>query len=269
MYSKMQSLRRVFRHEAVALDPFAGNHHDLAVLDLAHELGADDVERASLRRQYPSLAEPADNKRPDAERIARADELLMREPDESIGAFDLEQGFDELLDETLLLAARDEVEYHLGVGGRLANSAFLDEGFAQSQRVGEVAVMRQREAAGIEIDEERLHVAQDRVAAGRVADMANGHIALQPVDHRPRGEMVADKTEAAFGVEMAPVEADDAGRFLAAMLERMESERRERRGIGMIEDAEDAARLVQPVLFEPVRLLGQNVLCHGPQASSQ
>ena len=47
------------------------------------------------------------------------------------------------------------------------------------------------------------------------------------------------------------VEADDAGRFLAAMLERMQSERRQRRGIGMVEDAEDAALLVQPVLFEP------------------
>ena len=97
--------------------------------------------------------------------------------------------------------------------------------------------------------------------------MADGHVARQPVDHRPRGEMVADKAEAAFGMEMVPVEADDAGRFLAAMLKGVQAERRQRRGIGMIDDAKDAARLVQPVLFEPVRLPGQNVLCHGPQAS--
>ena len=68
--------------------------------------------------------------------------------------------------------------------------------------------------------------------------------------------MVADKAEAAFGMEMVPVEADDAGRFLAAMLKGVQAERRQRRGIGMIDDAEDAARLVQPVLFEPVRLPG-------------
>ena len=86
--------------------------------------------------------------------------------------------------------------------------------------------------------------------------MADGHVARQPVDHRPRGEMIADKTEAAFGMEMVPVEADDAGRFLAAMLKGVQAERRQRRGIGMIDDAEDAARLVQPVLFEPVRLPG-------------
>ena len=64
-----------------------------------------------------------------------------------------------------------------------------------------------------------------------------------------------------------PVEADDAGRFLAAMLERMQTERGQGRGIGMIEDAEDAALLVQPVLFEPVQIgpLRVNVLSHGLQ----
>ncbi len=34
------------------LDAVAGDHHDLAVLDVAHELGADHVERAGLRRQH-------------------------------------------------------------------------------------------------------------------------------------------------------------------------------------------------------------------------
>ena len=70
------------------------------------------------------------------------------------------------LDETLLLAPRHKVENHLGVGGRLADGAFLDQSFAQRKRVGEVAVVGERKAPRIEIDEERLHVAQDRIAAG-------------------------------------------------------------------------------------------------------
>ena len=96
--------------------------------------------------------------------------------------------------------------------------------------------------------------------------MADGHVAFQPFDHRPRGEVVADQAHPAFGMKVAAVEADDAGRFLAPMLERMKAERRERRGVGMIEDTKDAARLVQPVVFEPAHrgLLGQNVLGHGP-----
>ena len=215
-----------------------------------------------------ALAELAEHERPDAEGIARADQLLVGEADQSIGAFDLEQRLDEFLDEVLLLAARHEMQDHLGVGGRLADGALLDEPFAECERVGEIAVMAEGEAAGIEIDEERLHVAQDRIAAGRVADMADGHVAFQPLDHGPRGEMVADEADAALGMEMAAVEADDARRFLAAMLERVQAKRGERRGIGMVEDAEDAALLVQPVLFEPAQIgLSQriNVLCHGRQ----
>jgi hypothetical protein len=52
------------------------------------------------------------------------------------------------------------------------------------------------------------------------------------------------------------------------MLESVKAERSERRGVGMIEDAEDAALLVQPVLFEPVQIgpLRVNVLSHGLQA---
>ena len=57
------------------------------------------------------------------------------------------------LDEALLLAARHQMEDHLGVGGRLADGAFLDQRLAQGERVGEVAVMGEREAARVEIDE--------------------------------------------------------------------------------------------------------------------
>jgi len=78
--------------------------------------------------------------------------------------------------------------------------------------------------------------------------------------------MVADQPDAALGMEMAAVEADDAGSLLAPMLERMQAERGQRRGVGMVEDAEDAALLVQLVLFEPGQcgLLSFNGIGHGP-----
>ena len=44
--------RRAQREGAVALDAVGGDDDDLAVLDLAHELGADDVERAGLRGEH-------------------------------------------------------------------------------------------------------------------------------------------------------------------------------------------------------------------------
>src|SRR5581483_12480241 len=52
---------------------------DLAGLDVAHELGPDDVEPASLRRQDPRVAEAADHQRPHAERVAQPDQRLLRQ----------------------------------------------------------------------------------------------------------------------------------------------------------------------------------------------
>jgi hypothetical protein len=85
--------------------------------------------------------------------------------------------------------------------------------------------------------------------------MADGRLAFQPLNDLARGEMVADEAETALGVEMMAVEADNAGGFLAAMLESVEAEGRERRSVGMAENAEHATFLMQAVLFEPGQAL--------------
>ena len=50
-----------------------------------------------------------------------------------------------------------------------------------------------------------------------------------------------------MGVELLAVIGDDAGRLLPAMLQRVQAERDQRRRVGMAEDAEDAAFLVQMI----------------------
>ena len=149
-----------------------------------------------------------------------------------------------------LRRAGDEVDDHLGVGGRLADRAVADEVAAQRQAVGEIAVMGDREAAAVELGEERLDVAQDGLAGGRVAHMADGREALEPLDGVAVGEAVADEAELALGMEDAAVEGDDAGRLLAAVLQGVQAERRDRRGVRVAEDAEDAAFLAQRVAVE-------------------
>ena len=139
---------------------------------------------------------------------------------------------------------------HLGVGGRLADRAVADELAAQGQPVGQIAVVGDREAAGLELGEQRLHVAQDRLAGRRIADMADGRAARQALDGRARRRSVADEAEPALGMEALAVEGDDAGGFLAAMLQGVQAERGDRGGVGMAEDAEDAAFLAQPVAVE-------------------
>ena len=100
--------------------------------------------------------------------------------------------------------------------------------FAQGQRIGQMAVMADREAARREIREQGLHVAQYGVAGGRVANVADRALPAEPVHRRLFGKMIADQAETALGIELLAVERDDAGCFLSAMLQGMQTERRER-----------------------------------------
>ena len=55
-----------------------------------------------------------------------------------------------------------------------------------------------------------------------------------------------------MGMELAPVEGDDAGGFLAAMLQGMQAKRHVGRGIDMAVNAEDRAFLAQMVVVEGI-----------------
>ena len=222
-------------------------HDDFAVLDVAHIFRADDVERAGLRGQDRAAVERAHHQRTDAERVAGADQLLVGEADEGIGAFQCAQPVDEAVDEARFARARDQMQDHLGVGGRLHDRALVHEFAAQRQPVGQIAVMADGEAERIELGEQRLHVAQQGLAGGRIADMADRRHAGQAVDDLALRKVVADQAETPLGMEPVAVEGDDAGGFLAAMLERMQAERGDGGGVGMAENAEDPAFLAEAV----------------------
>jgi hypothetical protein len=123
-----------------------------------------------------------------------------------------------------------------------------DEVAPKCERVGEVAVVGEREAAGVQIGKQRLDVAQDGVAGGGVAVVAERDVALEPADHLGLVEVVADEAQAALGMEVAAVVGDDARGLLAAMLQGVQAERGKGGGILVAEHAEDAAFLAQRVV---------------------
>ena len=61
------------------------------------------------------------------------------------------------------------------------------------------------------------------------------------------GKGLADVAHVALGVEAPAVERGDAAGLLAAMLQGMQAERRNRGGVGMAENAEHAASFAQPI----------------------
>ena len=61
----------------MAFNAVLRDHHDLAVIHLADEFRADDVQRAGLRSKHVSPVELAQHQRAQAKRIARADQLFV------------------------------------------------------------------------------------------------------------------------------------------------------------------------------------------------
>ena len=239
--------RRLPRQREEALHAVAVDDDHLAVLDVANEFRANDVERAGLRAKNRAAVELAEHERADAERVARADQLLVGQRDERVRALDLGQGLDETVDDPGPARARGKEQHDFGVGGRLADGAVADELAPQREAVGQIAVMSDSEAAGLELGEQRLDVAQNGFACGRIAHMADRHASRQAVDGRAAREVVADQPLPALRVEPDAVVSDDARGFLAAMLQRMQPKRSDRGGVRMVENAEDAAFFAQPV----------------------
>ena len=234
--------------------PAGGGDHHLAGLDLADELGADDVEGAGLGGEHPAVADLPEHQRADAERVADADQLGAGHGDDREGALDAAQRVLEPFGDGLLDRAGHQVDDALGVGARLEDRAVLDQLLAQAEGVGQVAVVGDGAAAHGELGEQRLDVADLGVAlgaGGRVADVADGERAGQRLHQRGGGEAVADVAEAAGrGEALGGAVGDDAGGLLAAMLQRVQAEGDEARGVLHADHAEDAALLAQLVVVE-------------------
>ena len=128
---------------------------------------------------------------------------------------------------------------------------------AQLLGVDEVAVVRDRQAAAAVLDDERLRVLQQRLARGRVAVVADRRRAFELADD-VLVEDVGHQPQAAVRNEEVVLRRDDAGGFLAAMLQREQTEIGEVGGLRMPEDADDAALLVKAIrhrrLLLPARL---------------
>src|SRR5262245_36345700 len=239
--------RRHGREWFVRMQAVFIEYYDFAVLDVANVFRPDDVERAGFGSEDGSAVQPADHQGTNAERITRADELLVGESDEGISALELAQAFDEAVDETVTLGVCNEMQNDLGIGGRLHDGAVANQLAPQREAVGQITVMAIRKSAAVELREQRLHIAQDSFSGRRVAHVAHCRQAGQTLDHLTAGEVVSDEPQSPLGMKSLAVERNDAGGFLPAMLEGVQAERGDRSRICVPEYAEDAPRFTQPV----------------------
>ncbi len=116
---------------------------------------------------------------------------------------------------------------------------------AELGRVGQVAVVRQRQRAAAEAHQHRLRVGQHARARRAVAGVADGGGALGALEHA-LGEDVGHQAHAAVRAgDAGLVHRDDAGRLLAAVLQRVQAQIREPRRVRMVRNADNAAHRSQ------------------------
>src|ERR1700677_1664115 len=130
--------------------------------------------------------------------------------------------------------------------------------FAQFDRVGQVAVVAQRQFALVAIDHHRLRVGQHRIARRGIPRMADRGFAGQFADHR-RSENFLHVAHRFVDVQLHAIGRGDARRFLSAMLQRVQSQVSHFRGFGVAQNAKHAAVIVKVVVFYGVRFAAHSI----------
>ena len=219
----MQSACRPSGSACVACRPSSSIDDELARPHVALEAGADEVERAGLGGEHPVVAEPAERERPDAVRVAEADERALGErarpsrrpragPSRCATASGSGAG------SCAISAAITSVSER-----RAELDPVRRERVAQLVRVRQVAVVAERDRARAAVVDERLRVRPVRRAGRRVARVADRDVAGERLQVL-LVEDLRDEAHVAEHGQAAAVGDGDPGRLLAAVLEREQAE---------------------------------------------
>jgi hypothetical protein len=116
-----------------------------------------------------------------------------------------------------------------------------------------------REGADRALEHERLRVLDARLPRSRVAGVPDRRVARQPGERR-RVEVVGDQPHGLVHLDLPGIERGDARRLLSAVLQGMDAEVGDVRRLGVPEDAEHAALVVELVVVDRV---SEDLQLHG------
>jgi hypothetical protein len=136
---------------------------------------------------------------------------------------------------------------HFCVAVRLENGAAMLQPAPPLGRIRKIAVVPQRHFALVAVDHDGLRVQQRFVAGGGIARVANRQIAGQVLQHRRRKNFF-DFAHRAMQVQFRAVARNDSSRFLPAMLQRIQAQIRQLRGLFMPKHAEHTTFVVKTVV---------------------
>ena len=235
------------RQGAELHDPSVPDLEDLPRLDLTHQVGFEDLQRARLAHHDVAVVLFSQNERPKAARVARRIDRVVDRQDDGECSFQMGQRVVDLGIDRVVPRLGDEVYERLGVGGRAEDCAFVDEPRTQLEMVGEVAVVRERDVPPGVAGRDGLNVLQAAAAGRRIAHVSDG-CPTPKLSDRPGIEDVSDQPLTLEMVGPVLVVGDDPRGFLSPVLKRVEAQKRELRSVVEPADADDAALFPEPVV---------------------
>ena len=197
--------------QSVLVDP-----DDLAWPNVAHHVGADEVERAGLGRDHPVVSDLTERERSEPEWVTERDERAVDESRHRIGAFKARHCGGNRFGERRLVT-RDERGDDLRVEPCRELDAVRDELGAQLLDVHEIAVVPERDGACSAVMDQRLRVRPFVGAGRRVARVADRHLAGERLELL-LVEGMRDEAHLPQDREMPAVGDGDPCGFLAAVL---------------------------------------------------
>ena len=228
--------------QAVRVDP-----NDLARPEFANIFRADGREGARFGSEHVAAArKTAVAQWPHAPRIAKRVERFRRRHDDRIRAFGARHHVADPRDHVGARGLHDRFREHFGIRRRLQHRR-REQTFAQVVRIRQVSVVRERDLTEVRVLEQRLCVDDDRGAGRRIPRVTDRDVPGEPAEH-VFIEDARDQTHLAMTHDRGAVRYRDAGRFLTAMLQRVQPEIRVPRDFvsGGV-DADDPARFVHRV----------------------
>src|SRR5215475_896780 len=226
-------LERVERMRSARID-----YDDLSGFDVADVVRADQVEGAGLRREDRGAVDFAHAERAKSARVAYCYDALGRGEKHREGALVVHQRLDDRVDDVPLPGAGDPVQHDFGVGGRREDRAFHFEPISGLGRVGQVAVVAERDLTEAAFDQERLGLVDADLPGRRITHMADSRAPGQSGEALFL-EDVVDVPHPALEAQQRAVGGDYTGRLLAAVLQRVQAEIGQARRFLMAENAED------------------------------
>ena len=208
----------------------------LARLDLAHEVRADDVERGGLAGEHPPAFDAAEHERPEPVRVAHADEVRFVHHHEREATLELgEHTLQRLLEVATVgtfagcVLGGDELGHERGVGGGVETGVTRHEAgehaevLGELERVGEVAVVAEREPGVTDRAVDGLRVAPAARPGRGVPHVPDGEVAVE--GREPAlVEHLRDQAHVLRHRDGLAVAHRDAGRLLAPVLQRVEAQ---------------------------------------------